>query len=215
MTTVLIGAGTGFVPASTIDWPADAALRPAAVTFGVRPVAARWEAVYTRQRQQASMLADRLTCSVSLPPCGAAQAGQREAWLAYLLEAAPWVRLRAFQRPVPLGTLRGTLTAAAQAPAGARTLVLNTGQPGATLQGGDVLGSGGRLLLVAYAGAVADGTGLMTVPLALPLRLTIAAGAAVTWSQPTGTFQVDSLAELQYTPGLVQQGFELAFTEVV
>jgi hypothetical protein len=189
---------------------------PAAVRFGVRPARSAWSAVYTRQRQQVSHFADRLTVSLALPPCGPADGGRREAWLNYLAAESPWVRLRHFVRPVPMGTLRGTLTVAAEAVAGLRSVTLNTGQPGATLLGGDVLGAGGRLLPVAYAGAVADGSGVMIVPLQVPLRATLAAGSAVTWSQPTGAFQFEGDGlELDYSPGLLQRGVDLQFVEVV
>lgn len=83
-----------------------------------------------------------------------------------------------------------------------------------TLLGGDMLGVGGRLLKVAYTGATESAAGLV-VPLALPLRAAVDADDAVTWDRPTGTFQLENAAELQYLPGVVQQGFDLQFLEVV
>lgn len=376
----------------TIDWPSDACLRPSSVSFSVVPARSSWSAVYTRQRTQVSHLADRLRVTLQLPPCTAAEAAAREAWINYLVAESPWVRLRHFARPYPRGNARGTLTVGANAAAGVRSvtlsgaraspnllrgpsfevdsdangradywnsyfagttgtgnvalstsspvdgtrvqLVTSTGlgtttgdrigivqsidvapsttytisahmawletssaryaiyvdwidagsvivgsssvfpatllnssltrysltgtspatavtaavsffahsrqtasgaasfaidavqfEPGPTatpyvglprLLPGDTLSVGGNLLLVGYAGAVANDAGSMTVPLQLPLRTAVTAGAAVTWAQPTGTFQLETDAvSLEYVPGNLQSGFELSFLEVV
>ena len=70
--------------------------------------------------------------------------------------------------------------------------------PGATLLGGDVLGVAGQLCLTGHAGAVANGSGVVAMPLVLPLRAAVSAGAAVQWSVPMGTFQLatDDLREV-------------------
>lgn len=372
----------------TIDWPSDACLRPSSVSFSVVPARSSWSAVYTRQRTQVSHLADRLRVTLQLPPCTAAEAAAREAWINYLVAESPWVRLRHFARPYPRGNARGTLTVGANAAAGVRSVTLSgaraspnllasaafeidsdadgvadgwstyisnflstgrawslpagsllagdgaktqavqcsalgtdtlgivridqTVQAGAAytfsiyasadraatatlyigwyqsdnttfisqsatsaamnttaqrytltatapagagrawlyawfsgatganpiayfdaaqfelgsvaspwsgfarLLPGDTLSVGGNLLLVGYAGAVANDAGSMTVPLQLPLRTAVTAGAAVTWAQPTGTFQLETDAvSLEYLPGNLQSGFELSFLEVV
>ncbi len=371
MTTVLLPTGTGSgAPAGTIDWPSTPELRPSAMRIGLRPARSSWQAVYTRQRTSVSHLADRLAVTLSFPPCASSAIGVREAFLAYLADANPWVRLHHHARPYPAGTLRGAPTVYAAAAAGLRTVTLTdlrsgpnlllrpqgfgyspwvltnasvtanattapdgaltadallrtatgnhyiaqsygaadvsgqtytfsvylkagtltgdvavvfrnqagTQTPGsttvtpsgswqrvtatgtftagagsnviafvdplndsgsagdslylwgaqleraaaatdyagpATLAGGDLIGAAGALMMVGYGGAVETDAGLMTVPLALPLRTALEASDAVTWDKPTGTFQIESVADLQYTAGIVQEGFELTFLEVV
>lgn len=391
MTTILLPAASGTTtpPSGTLDWPTLASLRPAAATLGVRPAFAAWAAVHTRQRQRVSHMADRLAMTLSFAPCSSDDAGVREAFIAWLAEQSPWVRLHHFARPLPAGTLRGTPAVAATVSAGARSVTLSggtalgnllpnssfewgsplatgwvaytngttgavsyskiagtvhgsatqylaaaglgttsadrngiysdavlgasttaeqpatasvyargtagtrvaliiyafdasaaligtatatdaalsdaatpqrfectytlpvgtrtvrlavwqhsaasvglaemgvdaaqlelagaasayTGQP--TLAGGDMLGVGGCLLMVAHGGAVQTAHNTMTVPLALPARVDMTAGDAVTWQQPTGTFQVERTPDLGYLPGRVQEGFDLSFLEVV
>ena len=78
-----------------------------------------------------------------------------------------------------------------------------------------VLGVDGQMLIVAYAGAVANGSGLLVVPLVLPLRAAIDDAEAVTWQAPTTTFQLmTDPAELDYGRGAWQREIELSFGEV-
>lgn len=89
--------------------------------------------------------------------------------------------------------------------------------PGAaTLLGGDWLGSGGNLLQVAYAGATALDSGVMTVPLSLPIAKTLTAGTAVLWNAPTGLWELDDDGlQLDYSAPLVQGGFAIPLRQVV
>lgn len=199
---------------ATIDWPAGRAFEPRRVTWGVSTPKAAWAAPYTGARQTLSHLADRLRCAVTLPPCNEAQAGLREAFFLSLASTGDWVRMGHPTRPLPLGTLRGTPTAAAAAAAGARTVQVQS-VAGATLLGGDVLGGGGRLLLAAYPGAVANGAGVLTVPLVLPLQVALASGAAISWQAPTTTWQllVDML-DLNYGRARWQGELTIPLAEV-
>ena len=80
----------------------------------------------------------------------------------------------------------------------------------ATLIGGDMLGIGGNLVQVAYAGATADDVGAMTVPLSLATLEAISGGAAVTWSKPVGEWQIVGVdPQLTYQPGILQLGPEV------
>jgi hypothetical protein len=84
-----------------------------------------------------------------------------------------------------------------------------------SLAAGDVLGVGSQLLQVAYPGATLNDAGAGVVPLVLPLRVALTAGAAVTLARPTGTFQVTgSDYGSDYSAALVQQGVELQLLEV-
>jgi len=200
---------------ATLDWPSTRAFQPASITWGARTPKSTWRAFFTGQRQQVSHAADRLRATLELPPCLPADAGRREAYLLALARTGDWVRLRHYAREAPAGTLRGSPLVNANAAAGATSIVLKNCATGATLIGGDMLGIGGNLLTVAYAGAVEAGGGLMTVPLLLPLRVAVATDNAVTWDKPTGTFQFEPDAvDMEYTAPRVQRGVSLQFTEV-
>ena len=86
---------------------------------------------------------------------------------------------------------------------------------GATLLGGDILGVDGQLLMTAYAGATANGSGVLSMPLVLPLRAAMSSGAALTWSSPTTTWQlaVDQI-DLEYFAPRLQDGVEVPLREV-
>lgn len=201
-------------PGSTLDWPTGAPFSPTRVAWGAAVNKSAWAAAYTGQTQTISHLADRLRVTLDLPPCAEALAGEREAYFMAVAAGGHWVRLWHFGRPAPLGTLRGTPTVAVSAAAGARYLMLQT-TAGATLAAADVLGANSQLIQAAYGGATADGTGLMELPLVLPLRRALAATAALTWAQPTGTFQVLSAEPtFEYVPGGIQQGLQVVLAEV-
>lgn len=199
---------------ATIDWPSTGHFSPRTFTVGARVAKAAWSATFTGQRQSLSHLADRLYATLELRACTPVQGAEREAYLTDLVSAGHWVRLRHFLRAAPRGTLRGTPTVSTDAAAGARSFVL-AGSAGATLLAGDVLGVAGQLLPVAYAGAVVGGGGTVSVPLQIPLRQALTAGASVGWSAPTGTFQLvpDSI-DLTYGRAQWQQPLTLLFREV-
>lgn len=197
-----------------VAWPAAAPFVPSRMTWGVLTSKTAWAAPYTGQTQSITHLADRLRVTVDLPPCTLAQAGEREAFFMAAASDGAWLRLHHMLRPQPLGTLRGTPTAGSGNLAGVRTLTVNT-TAGATLLAGDVLGYNDQLMQCAYGGAVANGSGVMSVPLVLPLRRSIGSSSALVWSQPTATFQVlDVQPEFAYVPGGVQEGLQVSLVEV-
>ena len=198
---------------ATLDWPAGLAWQPEEFTLGVRTPKSRFVAAYTAQVQSLSHLADRYVVQLALPPVYEPQAGEREAFFAQLLSAGDWVRLWHMQRPQPLGTLRGSPTAAATG-TGVRSITVNT-TPGATLRPGDMLGAPSQLLQCAYPGATANGSGVMVMPLVLPVRRTIPAGTGLVWNKPTGTFQLlTPQLDLSYIQPNRQRALDLQFGEV-
>lgn len=199
---------------ATVDWPTSRAFAPSQMKFGAMTPKSAWSAMYTGQTQSISHLADRLMCTVTLPPCGRSEAGQRLAFFMSLSSKGDWVRLGMRNRPVPQGTLRGTPTAQASASAGAYTLSVQT-TAGATMIGGDALGINGQLLLTAYAGATANGSGVMSLPLVLPIRAAISSAAALTWSSPTATWQLASdMIDFDYPSYSLQSGLQIMLREV-
>lgn len=199
---------------ATVVWPTERAFAPTGLKIGASTPKSAWSAPFTGQTQSISHLADRLMCTISLPPCTRDEAGQREAFFMSLARKGDWVRLGMKNRPVPRGTLRGTPTAAASGAAGAYTLSVQT-TAGATMIGGDALGINGQLLLTAYAGATANGSGVMSLPLVLPIRAAISNGAALTWNAPTATWQLaaDSI-DFGYSSYSLQDAMQVVLREV-
>lgn len=199
---------------ATVDWPTERAFAPTGLKIGASTPKSAWSAPLTGQTQSISHLADRLMCTISLPPCTRDEAGQREAFFMSLASKGDWVRLGMKNRPVPRGTLRGTPTAAASGAAGAYTLSVQT-TAGATMIGGDALGINGQLLLTAYAGVTANGSGVMSLPLVLPIRAAISNGAALTWNAPTATWQLaaDSI-DFGYSSYSLQDAMQVVLREV-
>lgn len=121
------------------------------------------------------------------------------AWVALLLQLRAGNLLQAWDpgRPVPVGTLRGTLTLASAAAAGAQSIVVTggSGQAGRTLEPGDWLqigtglGTSQLVVCAALSPLVANGSGTLTVPVESPLRSAYAAGTAVTWDRPVTWFR--------------------------
>lgn len=201
-------------PGSTIAWPTAREFQPSRLAWGVTTSRTGWASVYTGQTQRISHLADRLRVTMDLPLVLRDLAGGREAYLMAASAAGNWILLHHFQRPAPLGTLRGTPTVAATQAANSRELSITT-TAGATLLAGDVLGVAGQLVQCGYGGAVADGAGAMVMPLVLPLRRAVAAGAAVTWDKPTGAFQILSLdPSFDYAAPQMQMGLTVELSEV-
>ena len=85
-----------------------------------------------------------------------------------------------------------------------------------TLSAGDWLGVGGNLLQVAYGGATLSDIGAGVVTLTMPLPAAITSGAAVTWSAPTGLWQIDAdRTQLDYSAPVVQGGVAIPLRQVI
>jgi hypothetical protein len=84
-----------------------------------------------------------------------------------------------------------------------------------TLAAGDWLSIGGNLVQVDYPGATLSDAGAGAVPLVAPLQRPITAGAAVTWANPTGLWELDADSlPLNFNPGAVADGVALPLREV-
>lgn len=199
---------------ATLNWPSGREFEPREFSFGVSVPKSRFGAFFSGQVQSVSHLAERLLATLTLPPCDAAAGARREAFFMEVMDRGHWLRLGHAQRPEPLGSLRGTPTLAAAAPRGATSIQVAT-TAGATLLPGDPLGgASGQLLLTAYQGAVADGGGLMAVPLVLPLRQVLGLGTGLVWERPTATFELAGTSvELAYGRGAWQRELQLSFRE--
>lgn len=204
---------------TTVDWPATRAFMGAQFALGIEVSEALTKGYYTGNViSQRSNGADRLTCIVTLPPCrNKDDAGEREGYLIHLRSQRLWMRFGMPHRPIPRGTLRGTPTVTNNVAAGAVSIDITT-TASATLRPGDFLGCGTNTLIqVGIPGDTANGGGAMAAcPLAYPLPVALTAGASLTWDNPKGLWEWDgSIAQIDYAPGVIQQGFAIPFRQVI
>jgi hypothetical protein len=151
--------------------------------------------------QAIDMLNDRWICTVELPGRMTRDGAALEAFIGSMRGQVNTTLLHHFARPIPRGTVRGTLTLNAAAAQGASSIEIAGCDPaGGTLLAGDMLGAGGLLLMVeSDSTAVA---GVITVPITNRLRTALLIGEAVTWYRPTAAFRLISPAPVNYSPGI-------------
>jgi len=114
--------------------------------------------------------------------------GILEAFLAQLRGQANRVTLFDIVKPMPTGTMQGTMTVNGSITAGATTCTVTAaGQTAKTLLRGDKLNIGGELKVI-VADATSDGSGNIALTVEPPFRGTIVNGASVVWNQPTALF---------------------------
>lgn len=98
-------------------------------------------------------------------------------------------------KPAPRGTMRGSMTLAATAAAGATSLSVTAGagQAATTLLAGDWLqvgtGLGTSQLVMVTADALADGSGVIALTVEPPLRQGYASTTAVAWDRPLAYYR--------------------------
>jgi len=113
-----------------------------------------------------------------------------------------------FGRPVPKGTMRGTMTASAAVVGATLMTITATGQASKTLLTGDYLGVGAGVtqqVVMLTADATSNASGVVTVSFEPALRNALSAGAVVTWDRPKALFRrTESKAGWDYEPGTVK-----------
>lgn len=205
-----------------IDWPAGDAFTPSLLRFGASTPKSAFGSLFTGQVQTVGHLADRLRCSITLPPCDPVTGAQREAFFIGRTSRGDLLRLGHLQRFAPNGTLGGSPLVAASALTGARSLQVNNagarnGALAATVLAGDMLAVGDQLLMTDHPGATDSATGSLTIPLAVPLAAAVAAGAPVAWLNPRGTFQMVAVQglDVEYGRGAWQRPLEVVLLQYV
>lgn len=201
---------------ATIDWPTTRHFLTAEFQIGVEASFLGFTGFKTGNRSRLSNLADRLVATVTLPPTlGATEMAEREAFILGLLSTGDYVRFGIPHRRTTGGTITGSPTVGANVLAGARSVTINT-SAAATIAGGGFIGIGGNLLQAAYTGATANGSGVMTLPLALPAPAAVTSGAAITITAPTGLWELDTDAlQVSYAPGIIQGAVVLPFRQYI
>lgn len=121
-------------------------------------------------------------------------------------------------RPVPLGTMRGTLTFNYATPAGATSFVINglASNASKTLVAGDYIGFGSgatQQVVMVVQTSTADASGLNIVTVEPPLRNPFSAGASITWDKPKVLFrQQDNTTSWDYNSTL-SSGYKMSLLE--
>jgi len=162
----------------------------------------------------------RLTCS--LVANDSMDRGEAAVWRSLVLSLKGRVNQLAVYdllNAAPRGTLRGTLTLATAAVAGADSVRISgtSAQAGKTLLAGDWIGvnQGGtnRQLLHVQSDAVADAAGVIVVSVAPNLRVGVALGSAVTWDKPTCLMRRTTQENSWSSSGATQGAFNLDLME--
>lgn len=149
--------------------------------------------------QAVDMLNDRWICHIDTASLSDADGAILEAFIASMRGQTNTVALCHYNRKLPSGTIRGTLTLNAAAAQGASSIVITGCSPSnGTFLAGDMLGVGGLLLMAANDCAAVSG--VVTVNIVNRLRAAQSIGAAVTWSQPTALFRMLATSGVNYTP---------------
>lgn len=169
---------------ATYDWPAS--FYPTSMEWGNRKAGLQFESPHNGSTQALVFPNERWLLNLALPPKVWADAGAVEAFFERLSGGVNRVRVYHRTRPVPVGTMRGTPTVQVAAARGNATLTIGT-TAGATLKSGDLFKVANQLFKTADD-CVANGSGLIVVPLVHRVRYAIGTGAAVAWDRPTAEF---------------------------
>lgn len=147
-----------------------------------------------------------------------AEANQVVSFLESFNGYANQLELHNLAQPVPLGTMRGTMTLSAGAAQGAGSLSITAGvgEAAKTLLKGDLLGIGSgttQQVVRVTADATADAGGVITVSIGTPLRNAFSLGATVTWNKPKALFRQKSLNDgIEYV-AVIGQPWALSLVE--
>jgi hypothetical protein len=148
---------------------------------------------------------ERWVASLVLPPVGIRRdrARARAAFLNRITLGGVLVAVPMFDRPLPLGTLRGAPTLASAVARHGNAFTFSGATPGATWLAGDCFGLGGQVFEAAEAATVGGG-GQITINTTNRARVAIASGTLL-WSYPRVTMLCPAAeAGLGYEPGWQQ-----------
>ncbi len=194
-------------------WPA--AWMPRRFRMFIAPNERSFSGYYSGQTQALDLLGESWRMELELAEMTGLVGQQVQAFLDRLRGRVNTITIGNIQRPVPVGTMRGTPTLLASAAQLASTIQIAT-TAGATLLAGDCIGFGGQLSRV-MTDATADGTGHMTVEILPRVRIAQTAGASVLWDHPTANMilAAGGGSPVDFTPGSLDMGGALAGSVVL
>lgn len=163
---------------TTITWPTG--LVPASadysIQYDVQLSVMRSGRIYTH-----GLPGYRWVCTLTFAPTNAANDADRgaiEALVASLRGGARELVAPHFGRPIPNGTISGTVTLASAAAVGANTISVSGGS--GTLKAGDIIGVGSNLVMVEK-----DWSGSGAISISPAIRSAANSGTSVVYNRPT------------------------------
>lgn len=193
-----------------VTWPSYVGA-PSRFTLRMEPNIMSGASMYGGIDQVLDLLDDRWHVSMTLPERKHDNAAALDAFINSLRGSTRTVALWHMARPALQGTLAGSRVLADDVTQGASSIVVTAGT-GQTVKAGDMLGVDG-LLLQASADAAESG-GEMVVPLANRVRRAVAAGGAITLTQPTAPFRLVGFSGMVWRPGRIE-AVDLDFQEFI
>jgi hypothetical protein len=198
---------------SVIAYPAT--LIPASMTWGQQRRDVIYSSVFGSQAVEAAAPLWIITIAGTVQKDSTA--GQWQSLFLKLRGKVNQLEIFNIVRPVPLGTMRGTMTFNGNHSQGATTISISaSGENAKTLLQGDFIGFGTtttRQMVMVVADATSNGSGIISVTVEPPLRNAFSTGASITWDTPKLSCRVIQKDFIwNYSPGMVS-GFSLNLVE--
>jgi len=173
------------------NYPTDRIFIPRSIIWSFRDNARVFESQLSGAIQSTSVPGTRWACSLIFDNHLPEDRAQIEGFFS-LIRRQNRIVMHRLDRPKALGTINsgGVLLNSALAQFGSIAVLKNCGA-NKLLKAGSMLGIGSQLFMTAFD-AISDGSGIMTVTLSIPSRLTHGADTAVTLDKPTAKWMYNS-----------------------
>ena len=173
------------------NYPTDRIFIPRSIIWSFRDNARVFESQLSGAIQSTSVPGTRWACSLIFDNHLPEDRAQIEGFFS-LIRRQNRIVMHRLDRPRALGTINsgGVLLNSTLAQFGSVAVLKNCGA-NKLLKAGSMIGIGSQLFMTAFD-AVSDGSGIMTVTLSVPSRLTHGADTAVTLDKPTAKWMYNS-----------------------
>ena len=173
------------------NYPTDRIFIPRSIIWSFRDNARVFESQLSGAIQSTSVPGTRWACSLIFDNHLPEDRAQIEGFFS-LIRRQNRIVMHRIDRPKALGTINsgGVLLNSVLAQFGSTAVLKNCGA-NKLLKAGSMLGIGSQLFMTAFD-AVSDGSGIMSVTLSIPSRLTHGADTAVTLDKPTAKWMYNS-----------------------
>lgn len=173
------------------NYPTDRIFIPRSIIWSFRDNARVFESQLSGAIQSTSLPGTRWACSLIFDNHLPEDRAQIEGFFS-LIRRQNRIVMHRLDRPKALGTINssGVLLNSILAQFGSTAVLKNCGA-NKLLKAGSMLGIGSQLFMTAFD-VVSDGSGIMTVTLSIPSRLTHGADTAVTLDKPTAKWMYNS-----------------------
>ena len=173
------------------NYPTDRIFIPRSIIWSFRDNARVFESQLSGAIQSTSVPGTRWACSLIFVNHLPEDRAQIEGFFS-LIRRQNRIVMHRLDRPRALGTINsgGVLLNSTLAQFGSVAVLKNCGA-NKLLKAGSMIGIGSQLFMTAFD-AVSDGSGIMTVTLSVPSRLTHGADTAVTLDKPTAKWMYNS-----------------------